>query len=135
MKGKQKKWWGWDRIILLWTVRDVLATNYIRRQYTAMSANGPPSCLGSQSCLLIQKAAVTGMLPKLDILYVVRCLQMCKRVCSSPLHWELKSVPSCAGIYILICGEKQKKNQRKNSKPGWLLTVCNKRKCYSVPNK
>lgn len=82
--------------------------------------------VNTKSCC--ENMDVTGMLPQLDILYVVGCFQMCKKIweykmgCNSALEWELKSAPSCVGIFI--CGERQKKNQRKNSKCGfWLIIV------------
>lgn len=106
-------------------VRDVLAQDFIRRQYTAMNAflmvGNSILPVNTKSCC--ENMDVTGMLPQLDILYVVGCFQMCKKIweykmgCNSALEWELKSAPSCVGIFI--CGERQKKNQRKNSKCGF----------------
>lgn len=82
--------------------------------------------VNTKSCC--ENMDVTGMLPQLDILYVVGCFQMCKKTWeykigyNSALEWELKSAPSWVGMFI--CRERQKKNQRKNSKLGfWLLIV------------
>lgn len=67
--------------------------------------------VNTKSCC--ENMDVTGMLPQLDILYVVGCFQMCKKIweykmgCNSALEWELRSAPA-----VLVCSSVGKGRKR-----------------------
>lgn len=117
-------------------VRDVLAQDFIRKQYTAMNANWPfviagKSILTANTKSFCENMDVAGMLPNLDNLYFVRCFQKCKK------NWGVQAgmqlcpvvVAQVSTSTLLECShlgeKKQKKTERKYKKPGVLFLLVN----------